>query len=53
MKCPYCGGTNLYLQRTSPIQVIGCKDCQEKARLLKNKGLSRKEIEKFIKGAKL
>lgn len=51
-KCPYCRGKNLYLQRTSPVEVIGCRDCQEKTSMLEKKGLSRAEITKIIKGNK-
>ena len=25
--CPDCGGTNLYLARTSPMEVWACRDC--------------------------
>lgn len=30
--CPDCGGTNLYLARTSPMEVWACRDCVEKER---------------------
>jgi len=49
-KCPYCKGKNLYLKRTSPIEVLGCKDCERKTKYLEEQGLSRKQIEKVIKG---
>ena len=48
-KCPYCKGKNIYLKRTSPVEVLGCKDCEKKAKFLKEKGLSEKEILKIIK----
>jgi len=48
--CPYCKGSNLYLKRTSPMEVLGCRDCEKKTKLLEKKGLSRREIEKIIKG---
>jgi DNA-directed RNA polymerase subunit RPC12/RpoP len=47
-KCPYCKGKNLYLKRTWPTEVYGCKDCEVKAALLQKKGLSKKEIEKIL-----
>lgn len=49
-KCPYCKGKNLYLKRTSPMEVYGCKDCEKKAKYLEEQGLTRKQIEKVIKG---
>lgn len=47
-KCPYCKGTNLYIRRTSPMLVLGCKDCDRKVKLLKSKGLSDTEIKEII-----
>ena len=47
-KCPYCRGKNLYLKRTSPVEVLGCRDCDKTVRFLKEKGLSMKEIKKVI-----
>lgn len=32
-KCPYCKGRNLYLKRTSPAEVYGCRDCEKKVDL--------------------
>lgn len=49
-KCPYCKGKNLYLKRTSPMEVYGCRDCEKKAKYLEEQGLTRKQIEKVIKG---
>jgi len=48
MKCPYCKGTNLYIQRTSPMLAYGCRDCLKKAKLLEKKGLSKKEIREVL-----
>lgn len=48
-KCPYCKGKNLYLKRTFPIDVYGCRDCEKKAEFLKEKGLSESEIKKILK----
>jgi len=47
-KCPYCDGKNLYIRRTSPIEVLGCRDCDKKVKMLKAKGLSEKDIKRFI-----
>ena len=48
-KCPYCKGKNLYLKRTSPMEVWGCKDCEKKTKYLEERGLSRKQIMKMMK----
>lgn len=48
-KCPYCKGKNLYLKRTSPMEKYGCKDCENKAKYLEERGLSRKQIIKLLK----
>ena len=48
MKCPYCKGKNLYLRRTSPMEQYGCRDCDKKVKLLREKGLTDKEIRKII-----
>jgi len=48
-KCPYCKGKNLYLKRTSPVEVYGCKDCEEKAKILQQYGLSKDEIKKILR----
>lgn len=50
MKCPYCKGRNLYVKRTWPMIVYGCKDCEEKVEYLRECGLSDEQIEKVIKG---
>jgi len=49
MKCPYCKGKNLYLKRTSPVDVYGCKDCEKKAAILQKHGLSKDEIKKILR----
>ncbi len=49
-KCSYCNGKNLYLKRTSPTEKLGCRDCENKVKLLEAKGLNRAEILKIIKG---
>jgi DNA-directed RNA polymerase subunit RPC12/RpoP len=48
MKCPYCNGRNLYLKRTWPMEVYGCRDCEKKIKFLREKGLTDKEIKKII-----
>lgn len=48
MRCPYCKGKNLYLKRTSPMTVYGCRDCEHKVKLLREKGLSDSEIKKVL-----
>lgn len=48
-KCPYCKGKNLYLKRTSPVNVYGCRDCEKKVRYLKELGLTKEQIKKVIK----
>jgi len=48
-KCPYCKGDNLYLKRTSPMDVWGCKDCERKTKYLLQQGLSKAQIIKLIK----
>lgn len=47
-KCPYCKGENLYLKRTSPVEVYGCKDCEKKAKTMQQHGLSKSEIKKIL-----
>lgn len=47
-KCPYCNGKNLYLKRTWPTEVYGCKDCEKKVDILKKNGMSKSEIKKFL-----
>ena len=44
MKCPYCKGKNLYLKRTSPMEVYGCRDCEKEKQYLKECGLSDDQI---------
>ena len=48
-KCPYCKGKNLYLKRTSPFGIYGCKDCEKKVKYLKEQGMSIEKIKKFFK----
>lgn len=47
-KCPYCKGKNLYLKRTSPIEKWGCKDCEKKIKIMRENGMSDKDIKKII-----
>lgn len=49
MKCPYCKGKNLRLAATWPVDKWVCRDCEEKAKLLLAKGLTKSEIEKILK----
>ncbi len=46
-KCPYCKGKNLYLKRTSPMDVYGCRDCEKKVKYMQECGLSKQQIEKI------
>lgn len=50
MKCPYCNGENLYLKRTSPVEKLGCRDCEKKMQYLRKCGLNDTQIKKVIKG---
>lgn len=47
-KCPYCKGKNLYLKRTNPVDVYGCKDCEKKTKYLEEQGLSKEQIKKLF-----
>ena len=47
-KCPYCKGKNIYLKRTWPEEVYGCRDCDKKVKLLRDKGLTESEIRQII-----
>ena len=49
-KCPYCKGKNLYLKRTSPMEVYGCRDCEKKVKYMQEQGLSKQQMDKIIKG---
>ena len=51
MRCPKCGGENIYLKRTFPVEKYGCKDYEKKVKYLCEGGLNNKQIEKVIKGA--
>ena len=48
-KCLYCGGKNIYLKRTSPIYVYGCKACEKKVKYLKEQGMEKSQIKKLFK----
>lgn len=48
MKCNYCNGKNLYLRRTSPMEVWGCRDCDKKVIKLKKEGLTDSQIKKVF-----
>ena len=48
MKCSYCKGKNLYLKRTSPVEIYGCKDCEKKVAILQRHGLGKDEIKKIL-----
>lgn len=47
-RCPYCKGKNLYLKRTSPTEVYGCRDCEKKIKVLRQHGLNDSEIKKIL-----
>lgn len=47
-KCPYCQCGNLYLKRTSPTEMWGCRECESKAALMLKHGMSKKEIIKVL-----
>lgn len=49
MKCPYCKGKNLYLKRTWPTEIYGCKDCEKKVKYLYEQGLSKEQIKTLFK----
>lgn len=49
MKCPYCKGKNLYIKRTWPTEVYGCKDCEAKIKYLRECGLSENQIKGLFK----
>ena len=48
-KCPYCRGKNLYIRRTSPMLVLGCKDCEAKAKLMEKSGMQKSDILKVLR----
>ena len=48
-KCPYCKGKNLYLKRTSPMDIYGCRDCEAKIKILREEGLSEDKIKALFK----
>ena len=50
MKCPHCKGKNLYLKRTFPVEIYGCRDCEKSANYLRKCGLTDKQIKKALKG---
>lgn len=47
-KCPCCKGKNLYLKRTWPNDVYGCKDCESKIAYMKKCGMTEKQIKKLF-----
>lgn len=52
MRCPYCHGKNLYLKRTWPTEVHGCRDCEAKIKYLRKCGMTDEKIKPlFKKGA--
>lgn len=52
MKCPYCGGKNLYVKRTSPIEQYGCRDCEKEMKYLKSCGMTKEQIKKLFNARK-
>jgi len=51
-KCDYCGGKNLYLKRTSPMEVLGCRDCEKEVKYLEDCGMSREQIKRLFEQKK-
>ncbi len=47
-KCPYCKGKNLYLKRTSPIEKLGCRDCDKRIEVMRDSGMSDSDIKRVI-----
>ena len=47
-KCPYCKGKNLYLKRTSLFEKYGCRDCERKIKIMRENGMSDRDIRKVI-----
>lgn len=47
-KCLYCKSKNLYLKRTSPVEKYGCRDCERKVKIMRENGMSGKDIKKVI-----
>lgn len=47
-KCPYCKGKSLYLKRTSPVEKYGCCDCDKRIEIMRDSGMSDREIRKVI-----
>ena len=47
-RCPACKGKNIYCRNTFPVATLGCRDCDEEVKRLEEKGLSEKEIMKFL-----
>jgi hypothetical protein len=48
MKCPYCKGKNLYLKRTWPMEVYGCRDCEKKTAYMRECGMTDRQIKKVL-----
>ncbi len=51
-KCPYCGGKNLYLKRTSPVEQYGCRDCEKEIKYLKECGVPEDRIKTLFNNRK-
>ncbi len=47
-KCPHCRSKELYLKRTSPMDVWGCRNCERKIKILRERGFTDKEIKALI-----
>ena len=47
-KCPYCKGKNLYPRRTSPMLVMGCRDCDKRVDIMQKNGMSKRDILKVL-----
>lgn len=48
-KCPHCRGKNLYLKRTWPTEVYGCRDCEAKIKYLRECGMTDEQIKKLYR----
>jgi hypothetical protein len=42
--CPYCGGKNIYLKRTWPMEQNGCRDCESEIEYLRECGMGESQI---------
>lgn len=52
MKCPYCKGKDLYLRRTWPNDVYGCRDCDKEVEYLKGCGMTEEQIKTLFERKK-